>query len=127
MLSMIDVSPEEFEKMVAAAMDAIPDHYYRRMNNVGFVVEDFPTPEQLQKLHVVEGMTLYGLYEGLPLTRRNGNYSGVLPDKITIFREPILAGSDSAEAARQQVKKTVWHEVAHHFGLGHDRIHELGG
>lgn len=125
MLRMFEITNEEFEKFVTEAMDAIPERYALAMNNVGFVVEDDPTPEQRQKLHLVNGMTLYGLYEGIPLTRRGGNYSGVLPDKITIFKNPILFTSPSIEAVRQQVKKTVWHEVAHHFGLGHDRIHEL--
>lgn len=125
MLSMLEISDEEFEKLVTEAMDAIPDRYALAMNNVGFVIENDPTPEQRQRLHLVDGVTLYGLYEGIPLTRRNNNYSGVLPDKITIFKNPILMTSPSQEAVRDQVKKTVWHEVAHHFGLGHDRIHEL--
>jgi predicted Zn-dependent protease with MMP-like domain len=125
MLSMIEVSAADFEKMVAEAMDAIPLHYRRHMNNVAFVTEDEPSPEQREKLHLVNGVTLYGLYEGVPLTQRGNNYSGVLPDKITIFRLPILATSSTREAAVEQVKKTVWHEVAHHFGLGHSRIHKL--
>ena len=125
MLSMIDVTPEVFEKIVAGAMDAIPAHYQDHMNNVVFVAEDQPTPEQAQQLHLVNGVLLYGLYEGIPLTKRTGNYSGVLPDKITIFRLPILATADSVEAVKAQVKNTVWHEVAHHFGLDHDRINEL--
>jgi predicted Zn-dependent protease with MMP-like domain len=122
---MIDISDSDFEKMVAEAMDAIPERYALAMNNVGFVIEDDPTTEQRQRLHLVDGVTLYGLYEGIPLTKRNSNYSGVLPDKITIFKNPIVYSSDSLDAVRRQVKKTVWHEVAHHFGLGHDRIHEL--
>jgi predicted Zn-dependent protease with MMP-like domain len=125
MLSMIDMAPEDFEALVAQAMDNIPPRYQTHMNNVGFVVEDFPTPEQHQKLHLVNGLTLYGLYEGVPLTQRGSNYSGVLPDKITIFRLPILAGAHSLEEVEDQVSKTVWHEVAHHFGLGHSRIHKL--
>lgn len=125
MLSMIEMSARDFEKLVARAMDNIPPRYQRHMNNVGFVVEDFPNAEQHQKLHLVNGLTLYGLYEGVPLTQRGGNYSGVLPDKITIFRIPILAGASSHDEVVEQVNKTVWHEVAHHFGLGHSRIDEL--
>ena len=116
---------KEFEAIVSAAIDGIPDKYAKRMNNVGFVVEADPTPEQMQRLHLVNGEILFGLYEGIPLTRRNNNYSGVLPDKITIFKNPIVMTSHNKQTVIQQVKKTVWHEVAHHFGLGHDRIHEL--
>jgi predicted Zn-dependent protease with MMP-like domain len=125
MNTIIVMTDEEFAKLVSEAMDAIPERYALAMNNVGFVIESDPTPEQRTRLHLVDGMTLYGLYEGIPLTRRTGNYSGVLPDKITVFKNPILATSPNLEAARAQVKKTVWHEVAHHFGLDHDRIHDL--
>jgi len=122
---MIEVSDKVFESLVTKAIDAIPEHYARHMNNVGFVIELDPTPEQRLKLHLVNGMTLYGLYEGIPLTQRMGNYSGVLPDKITIFKNPIVAPATTLAEVEAQIKKTVWHEVAHHFGLGHDRIYEL--
>lgn len=125
MLSMIDMDDKTFTQLVAEAMDAIPEQYARSMKNVGFVIEDEPNDEQRQRLHLVDGMTLYGLYEGIPLTQRTNNYSGVLPDKITIFKRPILASSSSLETAAAQVKKTVWHEVAHHFGLDHTRIAQL--
>lgn len=121
------VSNEEFEKMVTAAIDAIPKKYAAAMDNVGFVVEDEPNEEQRQKLHLVNGRTLYGLYEGIPLTQRTGNYSMVLPDKITIFKKPIEAGCNTVEELQEEVYHTVWHEVAHHFGLGHDQIHKLDG
>lgn len=125
MLSMINMNEAEFEKIVSAAIDSIPEKYARAMSNVGFVIENDPSADQRQRLHLVDGMTLYGLYEGHPLTRRTNNYSGVLPDKITIFKNPILMTSNDLAAVERQVRKTVWHEVAHHFGLGHDRIHEL--
>lgn len=122
---MIEVSPEAFEKIVASAIDAIPEHYAKNMKNVGFVVEEMPNPEQRQRLHLHHGQTLYGLYEGVPLTQRTNNYSGVLPDKITVFRVPMLIHANTVEELRSQVKNTVWHEVAHHFGLDHGRIQEL--
>jgi len=122
---MIEMSLVEFEKIVAAAMDAIPERYALLMNNVGFVIEDLPSPDQRQKLHLHNGQTLYGLYERIPLTKRTGNYSGVLPDKITIFRMPILVLSADRKGVVKQVNNTVWHEVAHHFGLDHQRIDKL--
>lgn len=122
---MLDLPDEVFEKLVAEAMDAIPARYADHMNNVGFVIENDPSPAQRQQMHLIDGVTLFGLYEGIPLTKRTGNYSGVLPDKITIFKNPILDRVATIEQARQQINKTVWHEVAHHFGLGHDRISEL--
>lgn len=122
---MLELSYEEFERIVGEAIDAIPEKYANKMNNVGFVVEDEPTPEQRQKMHLVNGQTLYGLYEGIPMTQRGANYTMVLPDKITIFKWPIMMTSHTLEELREQVNRTVWHEVAHHFGLGHDQIHRL--
>src|SRR5437773_1982770 len=117
---MIEVTNEEFEKIVAAAMDAIPKQYTDHMKNVGFVIEDLPTEQQRQKLHLYKGQTLYGLYEGIPLTQRNAGYNLVLPDKITIFKKPLEASSFTLGELSERVKYTVWHEVAHHFGLSHE-------
>lgn len=122
---MVDLDAEHFEKLVAKAIDGIPDRYSQHMQNVGFVIEDTPSEDQRLKLHLAGGMTLYGLYEGIPLTQRGNGYSGVLPDKITIFRLPMLQQASDLEELEEIVKNTVWHEVAHHFGLGHGRINEL--
>jgi predicted Zn-dependent protease with MMP-like domain len=122
---MVEMTVAEFEKIVAKAMDNIPKSYSLHMDNVGFVIEDLPSAEQAQKLHLYNGKTLFGLYEGVPLTKRGSGYSGVLPDKITIFRLPILFLSKDHKSVVDQVNNTVWHEVAHHFGLDHDRIGKL--
>jgi len=95
------------------------------MKNLAVVVEDEPTAEQRHKLHLVDGLTLYGLYEGIPLTKRGNNYSLVLPDKITIFKNPIENNCRDIKQLKEQVLNTVWHEIAHHYGLNHDRIKEL--
>ena len=124
---MIEVSQTEFEKIVSEAIDALPAKYIKHMKNVAFVVEDIPTPEQRQKLHLHDGHILFGLYEGIPLTRRTNNYTMVLPDKITIFKEPLLAISHSLKQLQENVRHTVWHEVAHHFGLDHGQISKLDG
>lgn len=122
---MIDISVEQFEALVTDAIDAIPENYGKHISNLGFVVEPEPSEMQRQKLHLVNGMTLYGLYEGVPLPARSGQYSGVLPDKITVFMNPIVASSRDYKDLKDKVFNTVWHEVAHYFGLDHGRIHEL--
>ena len=122
---MFSVDEDEFRKIVAKAIDDIPEHYAKNIKNLAFVVEDQPTEIQRQRNNLKPGQTLLGLYEGVPLTKRNGNYNLVLPDKITIFKRPIEHNSASLEQLTAIVSNTVWHEVAHYYGLGHGRIHEL--
>lgn len=121
------ISETEFEKLVGQAIDALPDKYLSRIQNLVFVAENNPSPEQRQRLHLHNGQTLYGLYEGIPLTQRGNNYSMVLPDKITIFKEPLEYSSSNLSDLTEQVRHTVWHEVAHYFGLDHDQIYRLDG
>lgn len=124
---MFSVSDEEFEKIVGEAIDAIPEKYFKKISNVAFTVADEPSPEQREKFHLYHGRTLFGLYEGIPLTGRGTGYTLVLPDKITIFKRPIEITSLDLEDLKEQVRHTVWHEVAHYFGLGHEQIHKLDG
>lgn len=120
-------TPEEFDALVAEAMDALPPALLERIRNVAIVVENAPSPAQLRRNHVPPGDTLLGLYEGVPLTRRTSHYGNVVPDKITLFQAPIesAAGYDPARI-REQVKRTVLHEIAHYFGIDDDRLEELG-
>lgn len=120
---MFQVSQKQFEDLVADALDALPTRYQEKLNNVVIVVEDDPSPEQRSKLNLQHGASLFGLYEGIPLTRRGNNYSMVLPDKITIFKNPSEASAEDAKDLREQVRHTVWHEVAHYYGLDHIDIH----
>ncbi len=113
--------------MVKRAIDAIPKRYAQHIKNLAFVVEDEPSDVQRQKLKLRDDQSLYGLYEGIPLTKRGAGYNLVLPDKITIFKHPAELSSYSLEQLEQGIKHTIWHEVAHYFGLGHDRINELEG
>lgn len=122
-ITMYQVSQKQFEDYIADALDALPQRYQAKLNNVVIVAEDDPSDDQRRKLHLQEGSTLFGLYEGIPLTRRGGNYSGVLPDKITIFKNPTEARVDSEAALKEQIRHTVWHEVAHYYGLDHIDIH----
>lgn len=112
--------------MVAEAIDTISPRYLEHLKNVAFIVEDYPSSAQRKKLGLASGQTLFGLYEGVPLPGRGGS-TKLLPDKITIFKDPILATSASVAAAKEQVRHTIWHEVAHYYGLDHDRIHKLEG
>ncbi len=112
-----------FEVLVAEALDSLPDDIASMMDNVEVVVEDEPPDSLLAELP--RGETLLGLYHGIPLTGR-AQYDGVLPDKISIFRGPIVRMARTPQRIREQVRRTVIHEVAHHFGIDDDRLHELG-
>ena len=114
---MLEMSREAFEDLVAEALDEIPDELARLVDNVVFVVED-DVPEGEEPL--------LGLYEGVPLTERGSWYAGVLPDRITIYRNPILEICDTEDDVLDEVHITVVHEIAHHFGIDDDRLHELG-
>ncbi len=122
---MVELTTDHFEKLVGKGIDAIPKKYFDKIQNVAFIVEDEPSLEQREKLKLACNQTLFGLYEGIPLTKRGAGYNLVLPDKITIFRLPILSVAETVEDVQKQVNKTIWHEVAHYFGLDHDRIHKL--
>jgi predicted Zn-dependent protease with MMP-like domain len=111
----IEVDPERFEEMVASALDGLPEELGRLMSNVAVTVEHRPGPRGL-----------LGLYEGIPLTSRTTGYAGVLPDRITIYRQAICALCQSEQEVADQVRRTVIHEVAHHFGIGDARLRELG-
>lgn len=125
------ISDEEFNDIIAAAMDELPQKYIEGLNNVLITYEDDPSPEQRTKLKLRCHETLFGLYEGIPVTKRpaansiiGGNYM-TLPDKITIFKNPILHNSNDPDSFKAQVKHTLWHEIAHYYGLDHDRIHAI--
>lgn len=118
---MIDVSDEMFEAAVARAMDNLSKQM-EEVKNVGIVMADEPTPEQRVKLELRNDQTLFGLYEGIPLTQRGAGYSGVLPDKITLFKIPLSMHAHSYADFEKEVHHTLWHELAHHFGLNHSHI-----
>ena len=119
---MLEISDERFGELVSEAIDAIGKEHAPHMDNVAFTIADVPTRDQALKAGMRHGWLLLGLYEGIPKTKRGNNYTGVLPDKITIFKLPLLAISRDEEDLRKRVKNTVWHEVAHHFGLNHHDI-----
>jgi len=115
---------EEFEKLVDEAIASIPKEFLKKLDNVSIFIEDLPSADQLWKLKMRPGSSfLFGLYEGVPQTKRR--YYGVgatMPDKITIFKNPLMAVARSAEDLKLMVKNTVWHEIAHHFGMDEHRV-----
>jgi predicted Zn-dependent protease with MMP-like domain len=111
----ITVDPESFEQMVAKALDSLPAEFADRMKNVAVLVEHGPGPRGL-----------LGLYQGIPLTRRDSGYAGVLPDRITIYQQAICAICNSEAEVVEQVRRTVIHEVGHYFGISDERLRELG-
>ena len=121
---------EEFEKLVEKAVDGLPEEFLKKLENVSIVTQDYPSRSQTDFLHSRgERGFLLGLYQGIPRTRR-GNYGigGVLPDKITIFKIPLLMISRTKSQIEKNVRDTVIHEIAHHFGMSDLEIHKkLGG
>jgi predicted Zn-dependent protease with MMP-like domain len=120
----VQITDKEFEEYLAEAIDNVPAPYNQRLQNIAFILEDDPTPQQRVRLNLYPNETLFGLYEGVPLPARNGTLK-LLPDKITIFKNPLLAVSRDTNDLRDRIGRTVWHEVAHYFGLDHAKIHAL--
>jgi len=112
---------EEFEQIVDQAMDDLPGKFAQAMDNVSIVIEDWPTPEDLASVYAHPGVTLFGLYRGIPKPQRPNNYSA-LPDKIIIFAGPILTYFPDPELAKNQIRSTVLHEIGHHFGMNEEEI-----
>jgi predicted Zn-dependent protease with MMP-like domain len=115
-----------FEDLVEEALDALPEEFQAQMNNVDVVVEEWPTPDTMRQAGIHHPAQLLGFYHGVPLTQRTSSYFMMLPDKISIYRQPILMRCRTLEEVRQMVKRVVWHEVAHHFGIDDERLHEIG-
>lgn len=115
---------EEFEELVLAAVKELPEEFRIKLDNVAIVVEDVPSPRQIFRLRLPPWASLFGLYEGVPLTKRGAGYSFVLPDKITIFQKPIELFYKTPGRIKQKVKETVRHEIAHHFGMSEREIQE---
>lgn len=122
----MDSPPPVFEDLVADAIDALPDEFRQRLDNVEVVVEEWPDPATLQLAKVPHPAQLLGFYHGIPQTRRNRAYTLVLPDKISLYRQPILMRCRNWEEARRMVFHVLAHEIAHHFGIGDDRLREIG-
>lgn len=112
----VEMSRERFEELVSEALDEVPPEFAQAMDNVVVLVEEFNE----------EAPDILGLYHGIALTERTSSYGGVLPDRISIYRQPILAMCEDEDEVVEEVLVTVVHELGHHFGIDDARLHELG-
>ncbi|MDA8243990.1 MAG: metallopeptidase family protein [Elusimicrobia bacterium] len=116
------MTPEEFEAEVERAVKSLPRAFRDRLANVAVVVKARPTAEQRRRF----GPGLLGLYEGVPATERGAADGGLMPDKITLFRESLEEGAGGAGGTAGRVRRTLMHEIAHHFGMDDDELREKG-
>ena len=121
----MQVSREAFDRLVAHALDSLPREFQTTMQNVEIVVEYRPTLAQLRRAGLPRWRTLLGLYEGVPRTQRTSHYGLVLPDKITVFQEPIEALCHTEEEIRATIHQVVLHEIAHHFGSSEETLRQI--
>ncbi|MGZ6005664.1 MAG: metallopeptidase family protein [Candidatus Saccharimonadales bacterium] len=121
---MFQVSNEEFQELINQALEELPGDHVKNIKNVAILHEEVPTLEQRQKLALRNDQTLLGLYEGVPLSQRQG-MTQLFPDRITLFKQPLEWHAHNLESLKEQIKHTLWHEIAHYYGLDHDRIREL--
>lgn len=122
---MYQIEQTDFEELVTDSIESLPQERKDNINNVAFMVESEPSEAQRKKLGLRPCQSLFGLYEGVPLPERRGGYAMTLPDRITIFKNTHEFFASNQAELEKQVKNTVWHEVAHYYGLNHARIAEL--
>lgn len=115
---------DEFEQLIAEAMEELPAEFKSKLNNVSVVLEEWPTPHQLRDANIRPGGLLFGLYHGTPQTKRTSGT--IYPDKISIFAGPILLVCKTPEDVKRKVRQVVRHEIAHHFGLNEEEIRKTG-
>lgn len=122
----LPLSEAEFEELVVQALEELPEFFKQKLQNIDVIVAEWPTEAEIRSVGLGPGRLLFGLYQGVPLTRRTSHYGLVLPDKITIYKGPIERVCRTPEQVVARVKHTVKHEIAHHFGISDDRLRELG-
>jgi len=116
---------QEFEKLVDRALDGLPDEFSSLLENVAVFIADRPSRDALREMQVPQGETIFGLYEGIPLTERTHDYGLGTPDRITIFQRPIEEACTSRAEVVEEIRRTVLHEIAHFFGIDDDRLDEI--
>lgn len=121
---MFQVSSDQFHELINEAMSKLPKEHVKNLENVAILVEDIPSLEQRQRLGLAPYQTLFGLYEGTPLSQRQG-VQKLLPDKITLFKLPIESHVNNLNELKEHIRHTLWHEIAHYYGLNHSDISAL--
>lgn len=119
-------NPDQFDELVLSAIEDLPEIFLECLENVAIVVEEWPDRATLQSVDLNHRSELLGLYQGIPQTDRTHGYNLVMPDKITIYRRPILMRCRTEPEVRDLVQRVVRHEIAHHFGIDDDRLVEIG-
>lgn len=121
---MVTATADEFQTLINEAMATLPKQHVDKLQNVAILYEQDPTPEQREKLKLRNDQTLFGLYEGVPLSQRQGT-TRLFPDRITLFINPLCASANTIDQLKEQIRHTLWHEIAHYYGLDHDEIRKL--
>ncbi|HEY4160964.1 MAG TPA: metallopeptidase family protein [Candidatus Saccharimonadales bacterium] len=120
------ISDEHFQELIDRAFDILPKTHRDNVKNVAILFADEPTPEQRYELQLRHDQTLLGLYQGVPLSQRQGQQP-LLPDRITLFKLPLLMRAHDEKGLQEAIRHTLWHEIAHYYGLNHTDIHKLEG
>lgn len=121
---MFDISDEQFHELINEAMASLPKAHMEKLKNVAILLEEDVSEETRQNMNLDEHHTLLGLYTGVPLAMRQGELMRT-PDTITLYKRPLIASVSSYAELKEQIRHTLWHEIAHYFGLNHAEIHEL--
>jgi len=119
-------SEEQFEELIVEALAGLPAEFQEKLDNISVEVKDWPSRRDLIRAGLPPGRTLLALYHGIPLTQRDQGYNLVMPDRITLYLGPIVEAGRTPEGIRRQIRRTVLHEIAHHFGISDERLRELG-
>ena len=118
------MTDEQFDALITRAMNELPQEYITNMHNVAITMQDEPDAHQREKLKLRGDQLLLGLFEGVPRIHQTGNEAALLPSKITLFKQAILAVTHDEASLFEQIKRTLWHEIAHYYGLNHDDMHQ---
>ncbi len=121
---MIELDDETFQHLINQALSSLPGDHAKNIANVAILYEEEPTPEQREQLRLRHDQTLLGLYEGIPLSQRQG-MPRTLPDKITLFKGPLSRRANAEAELQEEIRHTLWHEIGHYYGLDHERISQL--